>query len=419
MKKRRNGLIDGITTILMVFTIGATLLSSYKYFMVTPDSSSPEPISEEPVEDVYDISVHQSHIMYAIDDTAVLSVTVSPADAYDKTIVWSTSDNTKISVLKLTDATTETPVSTARITCETNFYGEVIITATATQGTTYTGDDVSATCTVTYDHPLEAIDLQLWNYGATPTHTGDASLVSNYTDITDFTNYYGFEVVLTPSTPTIYSYSFQNASDIDIETHTTINDSQAYQSGQAFKFDVNTLPDQTIGFEVISEDNIHGDAIYITIGEHLGVAGRQVTGDVEVWSNDRATLLDSYASYAALSVAVAQGKTWLAGVYIYISIDGMSYVDPTCRVTYSSTYFGYVAAGSSNMTNVTSGIADVTDPTSDATLVLYALASTGGVNSNITIDPINYASALLNPILSFELTEPVASLSMDDTEVSF
>lgn len=377
---------------------------------VVPGSSSEEPDTSE--EAVFDIANRPNHIMYAVNDTVVLTVTVTPANAANKTVVWNSSNSSYVSVTPLTE-------NTARLTCLSNFVGSVIITATATQGTSYTGDDVTATCTVTYDHPLESIDIQLWNYGSTPSMNGAAVQVATTTEITDFTNWYALRVFLTPSLPSNAEYTLSNIGDVDIEDFTTIENIANYNNGQAFKFNANTPPEKSINVSVMSADGIHDDAIALTIGQHLGVSGRQITGSVQVWSNDRATMLNSYASFSDLIVAVqTQGKSWLAGVYIYINVNGMSYVQPNYDISFNTSYFGYVAAGSTNMSNPSSGVARVTNPANNATLVLYALASTSGT-ANVTIDPTNYASTFLNQQLPFVLTEPVTGLSIDQPNVTF
>jgi hypothetical protein len=377
---------------------------------VVPGSSSEEtPNTSE--EAVFDIANRPNHIMYAVNDTVVLTVTVTPANAANKTVVWTSSNPSYVTVTPLTE-------NTARLTCVANFYGSVVITATATQGTSYTGDDVTATCTVTYDHPLESIDIQLWNYGATPAMNGGAAQVTTTTEITDFTNWYALRVFLTPALPSQSGYSFSNL-ELEIEEYTTITDISQYESGEAFKFVYSTPPESVIEVKVLSDDNEHLDTIAITIGQHLGVAGRVITGSVQVWSNDRATMLNSYASFAELIVAVqTQGKSWLAGSYIYINVNGMDYVNSNYDILFSTTYFGYVAAGSVNITNHSSGVARVTNPANNATLVLYALVSTGGT-INVTIDPTYYSSTFLNHQLPFVLTEPVTGLSIDQPNVTF
>ena len=75
-----------------------------------------------------------------VNSTGILTATVSPDNATDKTIVWSSSDPGYVSINAETGEYT---------IMGTNGYGSATITATATNGTEDTSDDVTATCTIT------------------------------------------------------------------------------------------------------------------------------------------------------------------------------------------------------------------------------------------------------------------------------
>ena len=75
-----------------------------------------------------------------VNSTGTLTATVSPANATDKTIVWSSSDSDYVSINAETGEYT---------IMGTKGYGSATITATATNGTEDTSDDVTATCTIT------------------------------------------------------------------------------------------------------------------------------------------------------------------------------------------------------------------------------------------------------------------------------
>ena len=75
-----------------------------------------------------------------VNSTGTLTATVSPANATDKTIVWSSSDSNYVSINSETGEYT---------IMGTKGYGSATITATATNGTEDTSDDVTATCTIT------------------------------------------------------------------------------------------------------------------------------------------------------------------------------------------------------------------------------------------------------------------------------
>ena len=75
-----------------------------------------------------------------VNSTGTLTATVSPDNATDKTVVWSSSDPDYVSI------NTETGEYTVM---GKKGYGSATITATATNGTEDTSDDVTATCTIT------------------------------------------------------------------------------------------------------------------------------------------------------------------------------------------------------------------------------------------------------------------------------
>ncbi|WP_296690984.1 Ig-like domain-containing protein, partial [Ruminococcus sp.] len=75
-----------------------------------------------------------------VNSTGTLTATVSPDNATDKTVVWSSSDPDYVSINAETGEYT---------IMGTKGYGSATITATATNGTEDTSDDVSATCTIT------------------------------------------------------------------------------------------------------------------------------------------------------------------------------------------------------------------------------------------------------------------------------
>ena len=75
-----------------------------------------------------------------VNSTGTLTATVLPNDATDKTVTWSSSDPDYVSINETTGKYT---------IMGTKGYGSATITATATNGTEDTSDDVTATCTIT------------------------------------------------------------------------------------------------------------------------------------------------------------------------------------------------------------------------------------------------------------------------------
>ena len=75
-----------------------------------------------------------------VNSTGTLTATVLPNDATDKTVTWSSDNPNHVKIDAATGEYTVTGV---------DGYGSATITATATNGTEDTSDDVTATCTIT------------------------------------------------------------------------------------------------------------------------------------------------------------------------------------------------------------------------------------------------------------------------------
>ena len=75
-----------------------------------------------------------------VNSTGTLTATVLPNDATDKTVIWSSDNPNHVKIDAATGEYTVTGV---------DGYGSATITATATNGTEDTSDDVTATCTIT------------------------------------------------------------------------------------------------------------------------------------------------------------------------------------------------------------------------------------------------------------------------------
>ena len=90
-----------------------------------------------------------------VNSTGTLTATVLPNDATDKTVTWSSSDPDYVSINAETGEYT---------VMGKKGYGSATITATATNGTEDTSDDVTATCTITgkvHHTSLQAGDIIL------------------------------------------------------------------------------------------------------------------------------------------------------------------------------------------------------------------------------------------------------------------
>jgi len=96
-----------------------------------------------PYVDVTSVTLSQAEAALTVGSTLTLIPTVAPADATNKTVTWTTSDASVATV----DANGVVTAVAA---------GSATITATATNGTADTGDDLTATCTVTVANPITA-----------------------------------------------------------------------------------------------------------------------------------------------------------------------------------------------------------------------------------------------------------------------
>lgn len=122
----------------------------------TSDSSS-DSSSEDP--EPAGLALNKASVHFAaVGDTAVLTATVAPANASNKSVTWATSDAAKISIFSHADTLTG---GTATIKAEQMFTGNVTITATTVDG------GFTATCTVTSYVDVESMILEpIVNYPA-------------------------------------------------------------------------------------------------------------------------------------------------------------------------------------------------------------------------------------------------------------
>ena len=125
------GLKEGTTTITVTATNGTTDTSDDR----TAECQI-EVLSDQPAISVTDISLNKSTVELEVDGKTRLIITIEPSDASDKTVVWST-DNADVATVNESGVVTAVSAGTARIT------------ATATNGTEMTADDVSAFCRIT------------------------------------------------------------------------------------------------------------------------------------------------------------------------------------------------------------------------------------------------------------------------------
>ena len=138
-----------------------------------------------------------------VNSTGTLTATVSPDNATDKTVVWSSSDPDYVSINAQTGEYT---------IMGTKGYGSATITATATNGTDDTSDDVTATCTITgkvHHTSLQAGDVI--RVGET-IYTGDKWFV-NISPNTSFTTAVGVITLVEDKTGSTTYYKMKRGSN--------------------------------------------------------------------------------------------------------------------------------------------------------------------------------------------------------------
>lgn len=102
---------------------------------------------EDPTVAVTGVTLSQTEAALNIGESVTLTPTVTPDDATDKTVTWTSSDAT---VATVSDEGVVTAVAT----------GTATITVTATNGTDDTADDKTATCTVTVAEPTYSVTVK-------------------------------------------------------------------------------------------------------------------------------------------------------------------------------------------------------------------------------------------------------------------
>ena len=154
-----------------------------------------------------------------VNSTGTLTATVSPDNATDKNVVWSSSDPDYVSINAETGEYT---------VMGKKGYGSATITATATNGTEDTSDDVTATCTITgkvHHTSLQAGDIirvgetiytgGSWSVDIKPTTSfgTSAGVITLVEDKTGSTTYYKMKRGSMGTIPNWTSFKVTDATD--------------------------------------------------------------------------------------------------------------------------------------------------------------------------------------------------------------
>lgn len=306
MKKNTKSIILGL------FLVAALGFSVRGLNMIGSDSNTSQP----EVIPVYNIAERPNHPFYAIGEQVILTVTVLPEDASDKTVVWTSSDPTKVSITKLTDFT-------ARMRCEAEFTGSITITATATNGTADPSDDYSVTCIVTYVVPVTSIEL-VW--------AGSPS-INIATHAFDVGDQIFFNVVVLPSNATDKTYTVVYDEDY-------LGQTGAY-GDLSFEIIAMTPVGVPTNIAVYSNynDEIH-DEVDINIGQEFDSIAffnnskiYKSTNGGTTWGQIGQNLgdyIDAYYEY--------QNVRFNTGDFFWLDFGGLPFKSNRIRIGYDSTY---------------------------------------------------------------------------------
>lgn len=382
-----------------------------------PDGSSEELPEETPV---YNIGDHNRHIFEAINDEIILTVTLVPSDASDQTLVWTSSAPTSVSVTAAT-------ALTAKIKCLADFDGNVTITVTATNGTTDTSDDVSATCVCTFYHPITSFTLGLSidddvTDAASVAAGGFLSdrIVNTNTQIVtpNSVNMFKFNVTILPANATYQQFTLVNDGGVGTggDTWENMFEGNPLSYGSAFSLDgYSSAIGNPFTFTATSEDGIHSDTLTIQVGQEIVQSNKSVY-EPSIKFNSGAWQTVDDLQFRFLDEGQPQNPIAVGTTITFVFPALTSYKSPELTVTVSSTYFAYVSK--------TSGIVAVTggytiDTSTAQTLVLTAAASTGSTYPEyINVQPTLY-SASFGFDIPFVLASMVTGISVDHTTVTF
>lgn len=379
------------------------------YEVIPPDNHEDGP--KVPTEVTLGYFKSANHVFKAINDTVTLSLIIEPVDAYNKSVTWKSSDSSKVSLVVINNVT-------AQIKCLQNYNGTITITATATQGTAYTGDDVSAYCYVTYNHPLNNISLNLYNYGTIPAMNANAFLVEDVKDIIDFDNYYGFKVTLDPQFPTQNKFNFINA-NLDIHDYTSIVNLDSFANTlttSGFKFTKVTPAEEEITVTVESLDETHSASLSITIGQHLGVKGTNFNGKVTLLGLDKQTQLEKFESIHDYILDQDYfNYAWFVGTYFKLELNAITWVNPEYEIRFDSSFLS-IADASPNLTVTPNGVKLKEGANGASFITLKMLQKVNNVALRIV--PLQYQDDKILT-LNFKILQPVTSLAINPPTVEF
>lgn len=350
------------------------------------------------------------HVLKAVGGTALLTATVTPADATDKTLVWASSNSSSVSVVSLS-------ATTARITCLLDFDGSVSITVTATNGTSSISDDVSATCVCTFYHAVQSVDLQLWEVTRDGSGiTGYVSQITNTTDLNISSTPVAFKVIVTPSNATVKTYTISSISGETIYGSSWAVSGYPLTTDVAFYLDATsgaTAPNKPYVLRATSNDNgAITDMLTISVGNHLSYNDAYRDFDLDFSADNVPAHYSGDWDASSWDTAIEYETYKSVGTYARIMFPALGSIVSADYVVTASDFFG---STSSYFTIVDDGDNDLSN---GATIIVQLTGATGATARGITISFTNYGASY-NIRVPFLVSNPVTGVSLDNTTVTF
>ncbi len=394
MRKNTKNLFWGIVAVAL---IGVSIQGTNLFQdILTPSTSQPSDSIP-----VYNIAARPDHPFFAVGEQVILTVTVLPSDASDKTVVWSSSDATKVSITKLTD-------TTARMKCEAAFTGEVTITATATNGTVTTDDDFSASCVCTYVVPVTSIELT-WE---------GSTAINPDTHVFEIGDTLFFDVDVQPGNATDKTFEL-------IYDDTYLELLEPEWSQIEFEVIANTIIGQETVIEVVSNfDEDITDSVSIQIGEELDT--------IEFWNNAHiykstnggtsfGEFGSSLAGYADAYYEYENVK-FNVGDLIWLDLGELAFKHNAVGITFNETYLYFLQVDTADVYDpltlnytYTSASGQIDFPAGETVHgAVFEVLAPISFSSEFTVDITFYSYNDHVEEIPFTLFRPVSGISIDN-----